>query len=131
MMFFACEHGGRMTKNEIIEATLSDMKVLEPDSEKDIIAELQRRLPDTEIKTCDDFKHLNAACCETCHTFCAHFDMKLIDLPDGTKAWVCDAVKWAIYPERREQLRHSWRNSANGKLLRDIFGDDDPFSEPR
>jgi hypothetical protein len=25
--------------------------------------------------------------------------MKLIELPDGSKAWVCDTVGWAIYPE--------------------------------
>jgi hypothetical protein len=122
-----------MTKNEIIEKTLKDIGPLEPDDTEIVLAELQRRLPDAEIKTCDDLKHLNAKCCETCHTY-PHYDMNLIDLPDGAKAWVCDAVEWAIYPERREELRHWWRNSAEGKRLSQILGfdpPDDPSSEPR
>lgn len=115
-----------MTKNEIIEKTLRDIGPLEPDYTEIVVAELQRRLPDSEIKTCDDFKHLNAACCESCHTFYPHYEMKVIDLPDGAKAWVCDAVEWAIYPERLQQLQHWSRNSAEGKMLRKIFGDDNP-----
>jgi hypothetical protein len=115
-----------MTKNEIIEKTLKDMNLPEPTYDEIVVAELQRRLPDTEIKTCDDFKHLNTVCCETCHTFYAHYDMNLIDLPDGAKAWVCDAVEWAIYPERYQQLQDWSRNSVEGKLLRRIFGEQDP-----
>jgi hypothetical protein len=61
----------------------------------------------------------------------AHYEMKLIDLPGGTKAWVCDPVEWAIYPERREQLRDLLRNSAEGRLLSHIFGHGDPDSEQR
>jgi hypothetical protein len=118
--------GGRMTRNEIIEKTLRDMKVIDPTETEFVVAELQRRLPDAEIKTCDDFKQLNATCCETCHTFYAHYEMDLIDLPDGAKAWVCAPVKWAIYPERYQQLQDWSRNSPEGKLLRRIFGEDEP-----
>jgi hypothetical protein len=130
------EYGGKMTKNEIIEKTLKEMGTPpleneppyseEREHEEIVLAELQRRLPDAETKTCDDFKHLNTACCETCHTSYPHYDMNLIDLPDGAKAWVCDAVEWAIYPERREELRLWWRNSAEGKRLSQILGFDDP-----
>jgi hypothetical protein len=120
-----------MTKNEIIEKTLNEIRPFDSNYEGTIIAELQRRLPDTDIKTCDDFKHLNIAGCEECHTSYAHYEMKLIDLPDGTKAWVCDPVEWAIYPERREQLRDLLRNSAEGGLLSHIFGHGDPDSEQR
>jgi hypothetical protein len=123
-----------MTKSEIIEKTLNDMKPLEPDYKEVVVAELERRLPDGEIKTCSDFMRLNAACCEVCHTFYAHYEMRLIDLPDATKAWVCDTVEWAIYPERREELRRWMRDSAEGKLLSQIFGDEEPddsSSEPR
>ena len=121
-----------MTQNEIIEKTLKDMSPLEPDEKVIIVAELQGRLPDTEIKTCDDFKHLNAACCKICHTFYPHYEMKLIDLPDGAKAWVCDPVEWAIYPQRYQRLQDWIRNTAEGKGFREIFGDnylDDPSSE--
>ena len=54
-----------------------------------------------------------------------HYDMSLIDLPDGGKAWVCDNIKWAIYPERYAELQESRRNYPAGKLLSEILGDDD------
>ena len=50
--------------------------------------------------------------------------MSLIGLPDGSKAWVCDSVEWAIYPERYEALKRWGQNSPEGKLLRAIFGED-------
>lgn len=121
-----------MTKNEIIEKSLKEMRPFDPNYEEIVVAELQRRLPDTEIKTCADFEHLNTACCNECHTSYAHYEMKLINLPDGTPAWVCDYVAWAIYPERREELRRWSRNSEAGRLLSHIFGQDDlddPSSE--
>src|ERR1700683_2925965 len=34
-----------------------------------------------------------------CLTPDTHYEMRLIDLPDGSPAWVCDTVRWAIYPE--------------------------------
>jgi hypothetical protein len=102
--------GAEVTKNEIIEKTLKEIGPRleeheepyseEPDFEEIVIAELQGKLPDTDIKTCEDFRHLNVTCCDTCHTFYPHYEMSLIDLPDGTKAWVCDPVKWAICPEQ-------------------------------
>jgi hypothetical protein len=57
--------------------------------------------------------------------FIPHSEMSLIDLPDGSKAWVCDAIKWALYPERYAELQEWLRNSPEGRLLREIFGDDD------
>jgi hypothetical protein len=86
--------------------------------------ELQKRLPDTDIKTCEDFRHLNVTCCNTCHTFYPHYEMSLIDLPGGAKAWVCDPVKWAIYPDQYQELQEWKQNSPEGKLLRRIFGED-------
>jgi hypothetical protein len=67
-----------MTRNEIIDKTLTEMGPLEPeteppiseepDYEESVIAELLSKLPDADIKTCDDFKHLNVECCDLCHT---------------------------------------------------------------
>lgn len=125
-----------VTKNEIIEKTLKEIgprlkehevpysEAPTCEEEEIVIAELQKRLPDTDIKTCADFRHLNVTCCDTCHTFYPHYEMSLIDLPDGAKAWVCDPVKWAIYPEQYQELQEWKQNSREGKLLRRIFGED-------
>ncbi|SRR6266571_2172736 len=116
-----------MTKAQIISKTLREIKPApEPADSEIFVAELQRRLPDgTDIKTCEDFRHLNVECCETCHNFYPHYDMKVIELPNGSPAWVCDTVEWAIYPERYQALQEWSRNSPEGKLLREIFGEDD------
>jgi hypothetical protein len=61
-----------------------------------VVAELDVKLPDCVIKTCGSFQHLNAACCDTCHTYYPHRRMSLVDLPDGGKAWVCHEIERAI-----------------------------------
>ena len=126
-----------MTREEIIGKTLREMSLfssLEQGGQSSnkaadlstVIAGLQRRLPPgKKIKTCGAFKHLNAGCCDPCHTCRPHTDMNLIDLPDGTKAWVCCAVEWAIYPERYVELMERSRNCPEGKLFREMFGDYD------
>jgi hypothetical protein len=96
----------------------------EHSEEEFIISVLRDRLPESvDIKTCEDFRHFNVECCNTCHNFYPHYEMSVIDLPDGGKAWVCDTVKWAIYPEKYRELQERSRNSPEGKLLREIFGE--------
>jgi hypothetical protein len=119
-----------MTKAEIIAKTMKDMPPIqvqtdppfseEQDDEEFIISVLQDVLPDgVDIKVCDDFKHLNVECCETCHEFYPHYDMSLIKLPDGGKAaWVCDTVKWALYPEKYQAV-----GSPEGRLLRQVLSE--------
>lgn len=123
-----------MTKTDIIEQTLKEIGLRlslheipyseEPDYQEIVIAELQKRLPKTDIKTCDNFQHLNVTCCDTCHTFYPHYEMSLIDLPDGGEAWVCDPVKWTIYPEQYQEVQEWQQNSPEGNVLRRIFGKD-------
>ncbi len=89
-----------MTKNEIIAKTLRDSNCTSDDS--GVVELLQGRLPDgVDIKTCEDFKHFNVECCDTCHNFLPESEMYLIDLPDGGKAWVCDQVRGALLPETK------------------------------
>jgi hypothetical protein len=105
-----------MTRNEIVEKTLTEIRSRfegreepyseEPDHEEIVIATLRERLPETDIKTCEDFQLVQAQCCETCHTFYPHYDMKVIDLPDGSRAWVCDPLKDGVYSERDGQSEH-------------------------
>jgi hypothetical protein len=104
-----------LTRFEIIDKTLREMGMPLP-SEKSVltkneaahlstvIARLRCRLPEGNIKTCGAFKHLNAGCCAPCHTSRPHTDMNLIELPDGSQAWVYCAVEWAIFPERYAEL---------------------------
>jgi hypothetical protein len=124
-----------MTRGEIIEKTLKEMGMLLPsgqyaqsrDEDRDpslVITELQRRLPYGNIKTCGAFRHLNAGCCDPCHTYRPHYSMSLIELPDGTKAWLCCAMIRAIFPERYAERRKRFRNTPEGKLWREMFGDD-------
>jgi hypothetical protein len=131
-----------MTRGEIIEKTLREMGLLLPsgeyapsrDEDRDlsiVITELQRRLPYGNIKTCGAFKHLNAGCCATCHTYRPHYAMSLIELPDGSKGWVCDGIVRALHPERYAEgvkrfAQHMERflNSPEGKRWRERFGGD-------
>jgi len=49
--------------------------------------------------------------------------MKVIDLADGSKAWVCHYVEWAICPERYASLQDWLRNSSTGKMLSNVSCD--------
>jgi hypothetical protein len=123
-----------MNKAEIIAKTMKDMTPIrlqteppfseEQDEEEFIISVLQDVLPDdVDIKVCDDFKHLNLECCETCHEFSPHHDMSLIDLPGGGRAWVCDTVKWALYPEKYREFQVWSRNSLKASNCKSVGGD--------
>jgi hypothetical protein len=102
-----------MTRDEVIQKTLRNMNMVsdagdrtcDEETYSQVVGHLRARLPEgVDIKTCDDFKHLGAKCCDTCHHFYSESEMKFIDLPDGGKGWVCDQVEWAIYPEREREL---------------------------
>jgi hypothetical protein len=101
-----------MTKSEIIAITLralhEDQGLLaaeEPgcesleDYEDVVIVTLQERLPEGNIQVCEDFKGLNVKCCQTCHTFYPHYEMAVVDLSDGGKAWLCCPVRSALLPK--------------------------------
>ena len=109
-----------MTRDELIKATLRAMSEA-PDCDSSgsmeghntdnydaiVIATLSERLPDGQIKTCDDLA-LSVECCTNCHTFYPHYDMCLEILPDGAAAWICCAVRSALlspqpYPKERQR----------------------------
>ena len=103
-----------MTRNEIIAKTLTEIRSRfegreepyseEPDHEEIVIGTLRERLPEEDIKTCEDFPGLKVECCEICHEFYPHNEMSVSDLRDGSKAWVCDPVKGAIYSKWLRQV---------------------------
>jgi hypothetical protein len=96
-----------MTKNEIIEKTLKAVREhqgvekLDLEYTEYIVTTFDERLPDGDIKTCEDFKHLRVECCETCHTFLPETEMYAEDLPEGGKAWICCAVRSELFPETK------------------------------
>ncbi len=67
------------SKSEIITAILAAatklrMVELSPsfedlDDDGATMSLLQRRLPDTDLITCEDLRYLQVDCCEVCHTF--------------------------------------------------------------
>ncbi len=102
-----------MTRDEVIQKTLRGMNMVSDAGDRtcdeetyaQVVGHLLARLPDgIDIRTCEDFKHLGAECCDACHHFYSETEMEFIDLPDGGKVWVCDQVEWGIYPERKREL---------------------------
>jgi hypothetical protein len=62
------------------------------------IPEMMKRLPEGEIMTCDELL-LAVECCPPCHGFYPHYDMYVVQLPDGRTAWICCAVRRVLFPE--------------------------------
>jgi hypothetical protein len=97
-----------MIRSEIIQRTIESMGI-EEDSYADpadsvrierfvdhLIDILAEQLPDGDIKICDDFKELGVACCNGCHYYHPETGMKLVTLPDGSKAWLCCNLRTAL-----------------------------------
>jgi hypothetical protein len=121
-----------MTRNEITEKTLREIRLRfegreapyseDPDCEEIIVAELQKRLPETDIKICEDFSYLQVECCETCHELYPHYEMHLVDLLDRSKAWVCDSIRSAII-----RIRLNRPSTGNGYPCRSPHSPAGPF----
>jgi hypothetical protein len=90
-----------MTKKQLIATTLRESNC-PPNYRKVIVEELERRLPETVVKVCSDFRYIAVPCCEFCHVSYAHYDMELITLPDQTSAWLCCAVAVALSKSHKE-----------------------------
>ena len=115
-----------MTKAEIILRSLDEMGVLSLSAQdpefaekirriKLVVAGLQNRLPDGEITTCGAFRDLNVGSCDVCHTDPMH-GMKLVELPDGSKAWLCCAVEAASSPVPYPIFHEREQDSPEGKM---------------
>jgi hypothetical protein len=102
-----------MNRDQIIAKTLVDMGVDETtfensDSEdadgyptyiRDVFfPEMLKRLPEGDIITCDDVK-VGTECCSICHGFYPHYEMDVVELPEGGTGWICCAVRRALFPE--------------------------------
>jgi hypothetical protein len=104
------EGGTIVTKDKIIQMTLHamafDSSSLTPDEEAYraiVVVTLMERLPPgTNFKTCNDFGHLAAGCCESCHGVYEHYEMHVEELPSGEKAWICCRLRRALFEPRKE-----------------------------
>ena len=110
-----------LKKAAIIAKTLADMRDVgsheelrrdcDPEEEQVAIRTLESKLgeiePDRDLRTCSDFSHLHAECCEICHTFSPHYEMSLLDVEGGGKAWICCAIDRALDPQKHSQLASS------------------------
>jgi hypothetical protein len=56
------------------------------------------------IRTYEDFAHLNVVCYETCHTCDSQYEMALIDIESGGNAWICCALDRALNPSKHARL---------------------------
>ena len=103
---------GWMNKLEIIKKTLFEFEdrdpedgtpyVFDPYSHGHVIEALRAALAgvgdDVDVKTCSDLSYLNVDCCQTCHAHYPHYEMTLVSLQGGGKAWVCCSVHGALVP---------------------------------
>jgi hypothetical protein len=103
-----------MNRDQIIAKTLMDMPAYEnPDEDREpgsadraaeydrdvFIPEMLKRLPEGEITICDELL-LDVECCPACHGFYPHYDMYVVELPDGRTASICCAVRRALFPDK-------------------------------
>lgn len=83
---------------------------------------LERRLPAVAtFKTCEDFKHLNPECCDSCHGPYEIYEMGVVPLPEGGYAWACCAMDRAIRPEWHAERNRRFFKTAKGKLVKKMF----------
>ena len=109
-----------MEKTEIIAKTIADMvRGHAPDPEyvaRIVVSTLKERVPEGDIRTCEDFQDLHVACCPICHIFYPHFEMVVIDLPN-VKAWVCHTVWLCLFPDSKVH-----ESSPKAHMLNEMLG---------
>ena len=107
-----------MTKPEIIHQVLNDFRDesegayiperSDIDYEPIILSALEKSLqtvgPNTDIRTCEDFGHLNVTCCKSCHGLYQHYEMSLVEIESAGNAWICCAVDRALRPTKYADL---------------------------
>ena len=107
-----------MTKSEIVQQVLNDFwaesegahipERSDVDCESIILSALEKSLqtvgPDTDIRTCEDFGHLNVTCCKSCHGLYQYYEMSLVEIESAGNAWICCAVDRALRPTKYANL---------------------------
>lgn len=63
-----------------------------------MIAHIESRLAQGNYFTCEDFQYTSRPCCGVCHEEYPD-EMCIERLPDGQMAWMCCAIRKAVYHE--------------------------------
>jgi len=107
--------------------TVAGIKITSPEAiAKYTRIQLEKRVPNVqEFKTCEDFRHLNVECCDSCHGTYEMYEMEAVPLDDGGYAWVCCALDRAIRPEWHAERDRRLAKTAAGKLVKRMFGERD------
>jgi hypothetical protein len=121
-----------LSKTEIISKLVNDAACIrcasddvpgdgERYNEAEIVAILQVSLKnaslDEQVRTCEDFSHIDVECCATCHNFHPHYEMALIDIESGGNAWICCALDRALNPQKQAERKSSPQWKAISKIL--------------
>jgi len=61
-----------------------------------MVAYIDDQLGDGSYLTCEDFGYTGRQCCPVCHEEYPD-EMCIERLPDGRKAWICCAIRRAVY----------------------------------
>ena len=125
-----------LTRTEIVLRSLEEAGLLpleQQDSQsnkqigriRSVVAGLQRKLPEGEIVTCGAFKVTGVTCCNRCH--CDPLGrMKLVELPDGRKGWLCCALEATCSPLPSAGCHAPELDPLEGLMPRDEWGEEAP-----
>jgi hypothetical protein len=69
------------------------------------------------VRICEDFGHLGIACCVSYHTGYPHYELNLIELESGGRAWICCALDRTLNPVRHQKLLDSELSRAIDKFF--------------
>jgi hypothetical protein len=79
--------------------------------EEQVLSELNKRLrgvlPNTDLRTCADFAHLGVDCCPICHFDYPEFELALVEIESGGRAWLCCALDRTLNPSKQAAMERN------------------------
>jgi hypothetical protein len=79
--------------------------------ERHVAAEIEKRLDsiaaDLDVPTCADFAHLGVGCCSICHIDYPDYELALVEIELGGRAWLCCSLDHALSPVKHVAMEQS------------------------
>lgn len=89
--------------------------------EQYLLTELERSLrhvePDQDLPTCADFAHLEVKCCRICHVDYPQYELAVVELESGGRAWLCCSLDRALNPSKHAAMEQSPEWQDLGRLF--------------